>query len=46
MLRYNQIELKKLPRNSYDYLLGVIHGFIYGFIPLSIYFIFKNKNNP
>lgn len=43
MIAYNQFELgNKFPKNNY-YLLGFIHGFTFGFIPLSLYFILKSN---
>ncbi len=44
MIAYNQLDLKnKYPKNPYDYLLGFIHGFTFGLIPLSLYIISKRN---
>lgn len=44
MIAYNQLDLKKkYPKNPYDYLLGFIHGFTLGLVPLSFYIILKRN---
>ncbi len=41
MIAYNQLYPKNnFPKNNF-YLLGFIHGFIFGFVPL--YFILKSN---
>ncbi len=44
MIAYNDLDLKqRFPKRPYDYILGFIHGFTIGLIPLSIYFISKRN---
>jgi hypothetical protein len=44
MIAYNDLDVKrKFPKRSYDYILGFIHGFTIGLIPISIYLISKRN---
>ncbi len=36
---------KSFPRSPYDYVIGFIHGFLFGTIPFGIYYITRFLSN-